>query len=54
MYLERLMLGETEAKLSLLTVGRLSPDLLKIKRYLGIPIVSLEDATIDLSKSYLS
>ena len=50
-YLERLMLSETEAKLSLLAVGRLTPDLQKIKRYLGIPIVSLEDATISLSKS---
>ena len=49
-YLERLILGATEAKLSLLTVGRLTPDLLKIKRYLGIPLVSLEDASIELSK----
>ena len=49
-YLERLMLGATEAKLSLLTVGRLTPDLLKIKRYLGVPLVNLEDASIELSK----
>lgn len=49
-YFERLVLGATEAKLSLLTTGRLTPDLLKIKRSLGVPIVSLEDAIIELSK----
>jgi len=48
-YLERLVLGATEAKLSLLTVGRLTPDLLKIKRYLGVPLVNLEDASIELT-----
>ena len=48
-YLERLMLSATEAKVSLLTVGRLTPDLLKIKRHLGVPLVSLEDASIELS-----
>ena len=52
-YLERLVLGATEAKLSLLTVGRLTPDLLKIKRYLGVPLVNLEDASIELSKFHL-
>ncbi len=51
MYFERLVLGTSEAKLSLLTVGRLTPDLQKIKRSLGIPIVSLEDAVIELSKT---
>ena len=49
-YFERLVLGATEAKLSLLTTGRLTPDLQKIKRSLGVPIVSLEDAIIELSE----
>ena len=47
------MMGGTEAKLSLLAVGRLTPDLQKIKRNLGVPIVSLEDANIELSKYFL-
>eukprot|EP00794_Sanderia_malayensis_P015340 gene15340-16917_t len=49
MYFERLVLGESEAKLSLLTVGRLTPDLQKIKKSLHVPIISLEDAIIELS-----
>lgn len=47
-YFEHLQLNSTQLKLSVSSAGRLPEDLQSLKSSLGLILVNLEDATIDL------
>ena len=51
-YFEHLQLNSTQLKLSVSSSGRLPEDLQSLKSSLGLIIVNLEDATIDLGWWY--
>ncbi len=47
-YFEHLQLNSTQLKLSVSSAGRLPNDLQSLKNSLGLILVNLEDATVDL------
>ena len=47
-YFEQLQLNSTQLKLSVSSAGRLPEDLQSLKSSLGLILVNLEDATVDL------
>ena len=47
-YFEHLQLNSTQLKLSVSSAGRLPEDLQSLKNSLGLILVNLEDATVDL------
>ena len=47
-YFEHLQLNSTQIKLSVSSAGRLPEDLQSLKSSLGLMLVNLEDATVDL------
>lgn len=49
-YFEHLQLNSTQLKLSVSSAGRLPEDLQSLKSSLGLILVNLEDATVDLGR----
>ena len=47
-YFEHLQLNSTQLKLSVSSAGRLPEDLQSLKNSLGLILLNLEDATVDL------
>ncbi|XP_073839094.1 vacuolar protein sorting 13D isoform X2 [Musca autumnalis] len=49
-YFENLILGATQVRLTVLTAPKLSPELLEIKKILGLTLIKFEDAIIEFDK----